>query len=158
MVEPPNTVTRISWLSRSLKQVMNATGGWITWWQLPKDVVRQFGSNFASTSWQSAARRNRSIWYTFVVHSIAPSKTHSWHVRYRGMHIRCPHCRNPIEVIDDDQLQDLTDLKQLGIRLDGWDSGKRNAGRHVGGSYWTKAPRPAAAILVLDVLTSIAFC
>jgi len=35
------------------------------------------------------------------------------------MHIRCPHCRNPIEVIDDDQLQDLTDLKQLGIRLDG---------------------------------------
>ncbi len=24
------------------------------------------------------------------------------------MHIRCPHCRNPIEVVDDDQLQDLT--------------------------------------------------
>lgn len=24
------------------------------------------------------------------------------------MHIRCPHCRNPIEVVDGDQLQDLT--------------------------------------------------
>ncbi len=24
------------------------------------------------------------------------------------MHIRCPHCRNPIEVVDHDELQDLT--------------------------------------------------
>jgi serine/threonine protein kinase len=24
------------------------------------------------------------------------------------MYIRCPHCRNPIEVVDDDRLQDLT--------------------------------------------------
>ena len=26
----------------------------------------------------------------------------------QAMHIRCPHCRNPIEVVDDDRLQDLT--------------------------------------------------